>query len=282
MTITGAAVGERVCVTDSTGDVAILTGTGSPLTHLVDTTKKGADVTVSATTGPGSATDEIQVLGKARLKPRLAKSVSQGDKVVVKVKKLGAKEKVKIFVDGKLVAKGKATKKGVFVGRFVARLKVGSPPAQGRRPVQEPQRRKDLPGRRLTMRLLLLRLAAAVLATAAAGLGLVATASAPATAAACSGATGVTVVVDHGALGGGVDQVCNAGGGGKRRDLAVHGCGLLPDLRPAPARFRVPNQRPAGLRPVRQHAAVERLLGAVVVGRDSPGRGPTPRWAPGR
>jgi len=126
VTITGAAVGERVCVTDSTGDVAILTGTGSPLTHLVDTTKKGADVTVSATTGPGSATDEIQVLGKARLKPRLAKSVSQGDKVVVKVKKLGAKEKVKIFVDGKLVAKGKATKKGIFVGRFVARFKVGT------------------------------------------------------------------------------------------------------------------------------------------------------------
>ena len=45
---------------------------------------------------------------------------------MVKVKKLGAKEKVKIFVDGKLVAKGKATKKGVFVGRFVARFKVGS------------------------------------------------------------------------------------------------------------------------------------------------------------
>ena len=67
------------------------------------------------------------------------------------------------------------------------------------------------------MRLLLARLAAAVLATSAAGLGLVAGTSAPATAAACSGATGVTVVVDHGALGGGVDQVCNAGG---RRNAA--------------------------------------------------------------
>jgi hypothetical protein len=64
------------------------------------------------------------------------------------------------------------------------------------------------------MRLQIARLAAAVLATAAAGLGLVASTSAPAAAAACSGATGVTVVVDHGALGGGVDQVCNSGGGG--------------------------------------------------------------------
>jgi len=61
----------------------------------------------------------------------------------------------------------------------------------------------------------LARLAAAVLATSAAGVGLVAGASAPAGASACSGATGVTVVVDHGSLGGGVDQVCNAGGGGK-------------------------------------------------------------------
>ncbi len=56
-------------------------------------------------------------------------------------------------------------------------------------------------------------LAAAVLTTAAAGIGVLA--APPAEAAGCSGATGVTVVVDHGALGGGVDQSCNAGGGGK-------------------------------------------------------------------
>ncbi|WP_028652443.1 hypothetical protein [Nocardioides halotolerans] len=54
---------------------------------------------------------------------------------------------------------------------------------------------------------------AVVLATATAGLGIVAGSPAPATAAACSGATGVTVVVDHGALGGGVDQVCVTSGG---------------------------------------------------------------------
>ena len=64
------------------------------------------------------------------------------------------------------------------------------------------------------MRLQIARLAAAVLATSAAGLGLVSGTSAPAAAAACSGATGVTVVVDHGALGGGVDQACNGNGGG--------------------------------------------------------------------
>ena len=59
------------------------------------------------------------------------------------------------------------------------------------------------------------RLAAAVLATAAATLGLVATGSGPADAAGCSGSRGVTVVVDHGTLGGGVTQACSSSGGGK-------------------------------------------------------------------
>ena len=64
-------------------------------------------------------------------------------------------------------------------------------------------------------RLVSARLAAAILTTAAASLGLVATSSAPADAAACSGSRGVTVVVDHGALGSGITQACNASGGGK-------------------------------------------------------------------
>ena len=76
------------------------------------------------------------------------------------------------------------------------------------------------------MRRLIARLAAAVLATAAAGLGFVAGTSAPADAAACSGASGVTVVVDHGALGGGVDQVCNPSGGGNAASSNFTGAGF--------------------------------------------------------
>ncbi len=56
----------------------------------------------------------------------------------------------------------------------------------------------------------LLRLAAAVILTAAAGVALPVPA---ATAAACSSAAGVTVVVDFHELGGGVQQVCDAGSG---------------------------------------------------------------------
>ncbi|MCW2798237.1 hypothetical protein [Nocardioides sp.] len=54
-------------------------------------------------------------------------------------------------------------------------------------------------------------LAAAVLVTAAVGFALPA---APAEAAACSTGAGVTVVVDYEELGGGVQQVCDASGGG--------------------------------------------------------------------
>lgn len=62
----------------------------------------------------------------------------------------------------------------------------------------------------MTLRLLS-RLAAAVVLTAAAG---AVVPSAPASAAACSSADGVTVVVDFHELGGGVQQVCDAGGAG--------------------------------------------------------------------
>ncbi|HEX5086161.1 MAG TPA: hypothetical protein VFV89_00020 [Nocardioides sp.] len=125
VSITGVAKGERVCVSDSTGGSAALTGTGAALSYEVTTARKGGDVTVTATTGPGKATGTVKVLGKARLKPKLAKTVHRGHRAAVTVKKLGAKEKVRLYVDGRLVARGKANKKGVFKGGFAAKLKVG-------------------------------------------------------------------------------------------------------------------------------------------------------------
>jgi hypothetical protein len=76
------------------------------------------------------------------------------------------------------------------------------------------------------MRPIAARLAATVLVTAAAGLGIISGTSAPATAAACSGSSGVTVVVDHGSLGGGIDQVCSASGGGKVATSVFAGAGF--------------------------------------------------------
>jgi hypothetical protein len=58
----------------------------------------------------------------------------------------------------------------------------------------------------------LLRLLAAIVLVAA---GSTAVAASPASAASCATASGVTVVVDFHELGGGVQQLCDAGGGGK-------------------------------------------------------------------
>ena len=64
-----------------------------------------------------------------------------------------------------------------------------------------------------------LAVAVAAVVTAAGSAGLAGVLAAPASsapaAAACPRATGVTVVVDRGSLGGGIDQVCNGAGGGK-------------------------------------------------------------------
>jgi hypothetical protein len=67
----------------------------------------------------------VQVLGKKRLKPKVATPVHRGAKATVKLTGLGAKDKVKVLVDGKKVDQGKATKKGAFTGRFLAKLEPG-------------------------------------------------------------------------------------------------------------------------------------------------------------
>jgi hypothetical protein len=122
--IKGAAEGERFCLSDGTKTIA-LTGIDGPLTVPVDLPKRTGKVTLSATTGPGAAILDVAVLGKDKLKVALPKTVGQGDRTSVRLKGLAAKERVKLYVDGKLVGKGKANRKGVFVGRFVASFALG-------------------------------------------------------------------------------------------------------------------------------------------------------------
>ncbi len=66
---------------------------------------------------------------------------------------------------------------------------------------------------------------------------------------------------------------CRTGSGRDAADLLTAARGLA-DRRPAPAGLRVPDRRPAGRRPLRQHPADGRLLVALVGGRGS-GRGRT-------
>lgn len=70
------------------------------------------------------------------------------------------------------------------------------------------------------------RLVAGAFIVAATSIGFTFTTSGPASAAACSGATGVTVVVDRGALGGGTDVRCSADGGGRDAWSIAEGVGF--------------------------------------------------------
>ena len=58
-----------------------------------------------------TATTTFTALAKAKLKAKVAKKVVQGAKTAVTLKKLAPREKVKVLVDGKVVAKGKANAK---------------------------------------------------------------------------------------------------------------------------------------------------------------------------
>ena len=185
----------------------------------------------------------------------------------MKISGLAREEKVKVLIDGKRAAKGAAT----------TRRPSGSSSGPVRRPATRSRSWASStgPGRpptggALTVRLTRsrARLAAAVLTTSAAGLGL---------------RRGHVRSGRGGRLLGGdrrdgrrrprLPRWRRRDGLQRRRRrqdgvLAAHRRGLLPDLRPAAARLRLPDQRPAGLRPVRQHASVGRLLGAVVVRRE--------------
>ena len=115
------------------------------------------------------------------------------------------------------------------------------------------------------MRATFARLAAAALVAAAAGTG--ALAPAPAQAAACGSGHGRDRRRGPAPAG-------RRGPGGLRpgrcrevRRLAVHRQRLRPHLRPAAARLRLPHQRRAQQRPLRQHLARRRLLGPVLVRR---------------
>ena len=78
----------------------------------------------------------------------------------------------------------------------------------------------------------------------------------------------MTVVVDHGALGGGVDQVCNAVGGGNDATSLFTGAGFsLTYVQRQPGFVCRINGQPAS-DPCVNTPPVERLLGALVVRRE--------------
>ena len=166
--------------------------------------------TLASPAGTDKAT--LRVLGGLDIPLTVSdRTPRHGTRQYVVARGLAAGEKVTVSYRGDVVARGKASSTGRFRGYFRAGP-AGTADAQGHRPVPVDPQRDDHPPGRVTPVSLGMRLLAALALVAS---GLVLQSQVPAVAAGCTGSTGVTVVVDHHQLGGGVQQACDADGGGK-------------------------------------------------------------------
>jgi hypothetical protein len=133
--------GDRVTLevtTANPGDVVCFALSGQAGTHVVADATGRAAAAVALPAGTEKrlydATDSAGVVGsfrylvldKAKLKVKPGKAaVERGKAQTIKVAGLENKEKVKVFVDGKKVGKGKADRDGKFRVRFVRSLAPG-------------------------------------------------------------------------------------------------------------------------------------------------------------
>lgn len=121
--LNGVSAGETVCF----GDINTfepVSGTGSQLKIKVSEDKAGKE-RYGATTGPGVANERITWLDRTRFDVRTKSKVERGSKQVVVVRGLERGEKVRVFFEGKRIAKGKANAQGRFFTRFEANTKPG-------------------------------------------------------------------------------------------------------------------------------------------------------------
>ncbi|GAB2765506.1 hypothetical protein GCM10027020_17450 [Nocardioides salsibiostraticola] len=121
--LNGVSAGETVCFGDVNAAQPVV-GTGSQLKIKVSEDQAGK-ANYGATTGPGVATERISWLDRTRFDVRTKFKVKRGDKQFVSVRGLERGEKVRVFFEGKRIAKGKANAKGKFFTRFEASTKTG-------------------------------------------------------------------------------------------------------------------------------------------------------------
>ena len=192
-------------------------------------------VTVPAATGKltvsavdaGGETDTLSIAGLAQTKldVDLTKSkVAKGGKIVVKVSGLAQGETVTVRWASRRSkrwrtppARSRSSSPRPRSARARSRPSAPSATARARRPSPSPNDPLSTAAAA--------RLAAAVLVIAAAGLAGAVTAS-PASAATCGTGSGVSLVVDFGGLGGGVQTACVANGAGKSASSLFDGAGF--------------------------------------------------------
>lgn len=121
--LNGVSAGETVCFGDINTFEPVI-GTGAQLKIKVSEDKAGKE-RYGATTGPGVANKRITWLDRTRFDVRTKSKVERGNKQVVVVRGLERGEKVRVFFEGKRIAKGAANVQGRFFTRFEVNTKPG-------------------------------------------------------------------------------------------------------------------------------------------------------------
>ena len=123
LTLRGLPDAERACLSGAGTRAAL---TGDPATTSVTLPGGTGERTYTASWLGNPATTTVKVLGATRLAVDAKRAkVKAGRKQVVKVKGLVQGEKVKVFLRGRKVDTGRASRSGRFTARFVVRGKPG-------------------------------------------------------------------------------------------------------------------------------------------------------------
>ncbi len=131
LTVSGAAEGERVCLSGpGVAGVSGLTAPGgtTPISTTVLLPGTTATPVYTITTATGTKTLAVKVLGKTRLDVKAKKKkVEKGDRQTIKVKGLEAGERVVVRIRDKKVASGVARADGTFKAKVKIKGKLAKP-----------------------------------------------------------------------------------------------------------------------------------------------------------
>lgn len=115
--VLGTAPGARFVLRGpGLADTTIVAGSDGALTRTVTLPKATTTAAYVLLGSDGQVADDTRVLGKRRLK--VSTLASDGPRTRVLVRRLAAREKVKLVVAGRILAKGRANAKGRFLTRL--------------------------------------------------------------------------------------------------------------------------------------------------------------------
>jgi hypothetical protein len=114
--VLGATAGSRFVLRGpGLADTTIVAGSDGALTRTVTLPKATTTAAYVLLGSDGQVADDTRVLGKRRLK--VTTLAGDGQRTRVLVRRLVAREKVRLVVAGRVLAKGRANSKGRFLAR---------------------------------------------------------------------------------------------------------------------------------------------------------------------